>query len=74
MYKEGRGVRQDYAKAMEWYKKAANQGDSDAQLNLGIMYEQGQGVRPNKRTANEWYEMACDSGNQSGCEYYQESN
>ncbi len=34
-YDFGRGVKQDYYKAMEWYQKAAAQGDADAQNNIG---------------------------------------
>ena len=40
MYEEGRGVEQDYATAVEWFRKAADQGDANAQYNLGVMYEE----------------------------------
>ena len=30
LYDNGRGVAQDYAKAREWYEKAADKGDADA--------------------------------------------
>ena len=40
MYEEGNGVPQDYAKAVKWYRLAADQGYADAQYNLGVMYEQ----------------------------------
>ncbi len=36
MYQSGSGVAQDYPKAAEYYLKSANQGDSDAQYNIGI--------------------------------------
>ena len=29
MYDEGQGVKQDYAQAANWYKKAAAQGNQD---------------------------------------------
>ncbi|HHW5018725.1 TPA: tetratricopeptide repeat protein, partial [Haemophilus influenzae] len=45
MYGNGRGVKQDYFKAVNWYRKAAEQGHADAQLNLGYMYEKGRGVK-----------------------------
>lgn len=35
MYSEGKGVKQDYKKAIEWHEKAAYQGYSVAQYNLG---------------------------------------
>ena len=31
LYKDGKGVKQDYAKAREWYEKAAAQGNKDAE-------------------------------------------
>ena len=33
MYDKGQGVRQDYAQAVQWYRKAAEQGDAQAQYN-----------------------------------------
>ena len=38
MYEEGRGVTQDYAEAMKWYRLAAEQGVADAQYNIGVMW------------------------------------
>lgn len=60
---EGRGVRQDYKKAFEWFTKAANQGDSGAQNILGVMYDNGQGVRQDHYKAKEWYIKAVNQGN-----------
>ena len=34
----------DYAKALKWYRRAADQGDADAQNNVGEMYHDGLGV------------------------------
>ena len=45
MYDEGRGVRQDDAEAVRWYRQAAEQGYAAAQYNLGAMYANGRGVR-----------------------------
>ena len=70
MYSLGQGVRQDYAKAKEWYEKAALQGNEEAQFSLGVLYEEGAGVRQNKATAKEWFGKACDNGNQKGCDAY----
>ncbi len=44
MYVSGEGVPQDYAAAVGWYRKAAEQGDAESQFNLGLLYRQGQGV------------------------------
>ncbi len=35
MYKEGKGVPQDYHKMMEYAVKASNQGNSQAQCDIG---------------------------------------
>ena len=47
MYENGQGVPQDYAEAVKWYREAADQDDTDAQFNLGLMYENGDGVPRN---------------------------
>ena len=41
MYGEGQGVPQDYAEAVKWHRKAAEQGVAEAQYNLGITYGNG---------------------------------
>ncbi len=38
MYYDGWGVPQDYAEAVKWWRKAAEQGYGEAQFNLGYMY------------------------------------
>ena len=62
LYQEGKGVRQDYSKAIEWYEKSANQGYSDAQYNLGLLYQEGKGVRQDYPKAIKWYEKSANQG------------
>ncbi len=50
MYENGQGVPQDYAEAVGWFRKAAEQGYANAQYNLGNMYRNGHGV---ERTSSE---------------------
>jgi hypothetical protein len=45
-YYYGRGVAQDYAKAAEWYEKAADKSNADAMFSLGVLYQNGWGVLP----------------------------
>ena len=67
----------DYAKAMEWYRKAAEQGhvgaqiwyqrsakggNTDAQYELGYMYHNGIGVSKDYAKAAEWYRKAAKGG------------
>jgi hypothetical protein len=61
-YYYGQGVAQDYAKAREWYEKAADQGNVDAMFNLGFLFANGQGVAQDYSKAREWYEKAADQG------------
>ncbi len=58
MYDQGLGVTQDYAKAVKWYRKAAEQGNAGAQYNLGVMYGKGQGVPQDYAKAHMWYNLA----------------
>ena len=52
----------EYSKVKK-IKKAAEQGNSIAQNNLGVMYESGDGVEQNFNKAFEWYEKAALKGN-----------
>ena len=62
MYENGHGVEQSYEKAVEWYRKAADQGNAAAQYNLGNMYSWGKGVEQSNEKAAEWYRKAADQG------------
>ena len=46
----------------EKYKKAAEQGDADAQYNLGICYDKGDGVAQSYAEAVKWYKKAAEQG------------
>ena len=63
MYHYGKGVSRDYAKAVEWYRKSAEQGDTNAQYELGYMYHNGIGVSKDHTKAAEWYSKAAKGGN-----------
>jgi len=56
----GKGVAQDYAKAAEWFAKAAKQGHGGAQHNLAICYLNGYGVAQDFEKAAEWYAKAAE--------------
>ena len=61
-YAYGKGVQQDYAKAVEYYTKAANMGHAGAQNNLGVCYKNGEGVKQDYAKAVEWYQKAANQG------------
>jgi uncharacterized protein len=54
--------RADYAEALRWARVAAEQGNADAQYNLGLMYANGQGVQENHAEAVRWFRLAADQG------------
>ncbi len=55
--------RGDYATALREWRPLAEEGDVDAQYNLGGLYYDGQGVPQNYGQARHWYEQAAAQGN-----------
>jgi TPR repeat protein len=55
-------VSQDYKLAMEWYQKAASNGNIDAQYNIGYLYQYGLGVSPDYKQAMKWFQKAAGNG------------
>ena len=53
---------QDYVQAVEWFGKAADQFDADAQLNLGIAYFSGRGVPQDDAQGVWWTRKAVEQG------------
>jgi hypothetical protein len=62
MYDTGLGVPENDAEAVNWYRKAAEQGNAMAQYNLGNMYARGDGVPENFVKAYSWYSLAAAQG------------
>jgi hypothetical protein len=59
MYADGRGgLSRSEAQAAEWYRKAADQNLSLAQVLLGLLYATGRGVPHDDRQAFGWFEKA----------------
>src|SRR5215813_1146065 len=54
--------RHDYATAIGLWRPLADQGEVDAQLNLGVMYENGWGVTQNHLRAHVWFSLAAARG------------
>ena len=53
----------DYRTAVAHWKKAAKDGNANAQCNLGACYAQGLGVSQSYESAFEWYRKAAVQGN-----------
>ena len=54
----------DYASAKEYFKKAAEQGNAEAQYRMGHLYFYGEGVSQDFRKAKTWFEKAAVQGNE----------
>jgi hypothetical protein len=54
IYAEGNGVPQDFATAVTWFRKAAEQDDANAQLRLGMSYLEGKGIDKDLDEAIKW--------------------
>lgn len=57
-YYNGQDVSQNYAKALNWLRKAAEQGHVKAQSHLVDMYSRGEGVQQDHAEATKWRERA----------------
>ena len=53
---------QDYKEAANWYQKAAEQGDADAQRKLGELFGQDGNSLQDFVTAYAWYNNASANG------------
>jgi uncharacterized protein len=60
MYAEAEGIPHDYAQAMIWLRKAADQGDAEAQQGVGTLYRDGLGVPHDYMQAMGWFRKAAD--------------
>ena len=62
LYEQGQGVPKDYAMAVAWCRKAADQGLADAQIGLGWSYWNGEGVPKDYAMAYMWFNLAAAHG------------
>ena len=52
-----------FVQALSWLIKAAEQGNTEAQFQVGYMYSQGEGVKKDPTQAIAWFRKAADQGN-----------
>ena len=64
IYATGKGVNKDTYQAMQWYQKAAKQGNTAAQYNLAKLFSQrSEKEDPHaQERAKYWYEKAAEGG------------
>lgn len=79
-FEEGKAAYEakDYNKALEILQPLAADGNSQAQVTLGIMYDYGQGVTKDPAEAMKWYIKAAEQGipvvqHDVGVKYFQGS-
>ena len=58
----GSGVPKNYEKAVEWYTRAAESGNKEAQNELGFMYTVGKGVEQDAEKGAEFFIKAAYNG------------
>ena len=66
MYDNGEGIPEDDKEAVKWYRLAAEQGNAEAQYNLGTMYGNGTGVVQDFIYAHMWWNIAASNGVDKG--------
>ena len=57
------GAPKDFSEAQKWFRKASEQGNSGAEIELGVLYEEGNGVPQDHAEAARWYRKAAEKGN-----------
>ena len=57
----------DFAKAMEYYKKASDMGDAWSAVQLGMMYSLGQGTETDYEKGFEYYKLGYERGDVLAC-------
>ena len=62
-YEHGQGVKKNMKKALEMYRKAAENGDSSACCALGRFYESGILMEKSMEKAVMWYKKGAEAGN-----------
>jgi TPR repeat protein len=66
-YRSGEGAPQDDNKAVSWFHRAADTGNTPGMVALGVMYLFGiDGGNPNEALANQWFQKAADRGDAAG--------
>ena len=55
-------MKEDDTEAAKWFRKAAEQGDAEAQSKLGECYYFGIGVEKDETEALKWFRKAAEQG------------
>jgi len=66
LYRNGKGVRQNYQQTLKWYRKGAMLGNAMAQTGLAYLYYKGLGVPQDNVQAYAWFDIAVEGGHDGG--------
>ena len=61
---------QDYAEAVIWFQKGADQGHTGSLYWLGRLYHEGKGVERNRDKAETFLKQAATQGSKEATEYF----
>jgi len=61
--------RRDYATALRLIRPLAEQGDANAQYNLGVFYDNGLGVPQDKVHAYMWFNLSAAQGREGAAAF-----
>lgn len=61
--------RRDYATALRLIRPLAEQGDANAQYNLGVFYDNGLGVPQDKVRAYMWFSLSAAQGREGAAAF-----
>ena len=61
--------RRDYATAVRLIRPLAEQGDANAQYNLGVFYDNGLGVPQDKVRAYMWFNLSAAQGREGAAAF-----
>lgn len=73
-YYFGHGVKKNYQKAFEYYKKSSDLNNSDGMNHLGMMYEKGIGVIQNIDNSIKYYNLSININNNNNDAKYNLAN
>ena len=72
IYYFGKSVSKNYAEAVKWWRKAAEQGDVGAQFGLGHCYYAGFGVSKDQSLAKYWILKSAQGGYEPAINFIKE--
>ncbi len=61
-YYDGLGIEKDMAKAISWFRKAADNNEPRAQYKLGLCLYNGEGAKMDKKAAMNWFLLSAGQG------------